>query len=330
MHRRDGGDHRDMRTNQLDQRRDLARMIHSDLEHAELCGPRHERKRERHAPVIIVGRGRCMGLALPAEHKPQRLLGRCLADRPGDGDDPGGRTRARGTGEIVQRPEHVRNNKQRRILRVCAGFLACHNRETGARLQRGLDELVAIAVLALDCEERLARLDRTGVDRKPAHALRQRARTRRAHGGHHGVEDPERLGHATFSFSAAATASWSLNGSIRSPTIWPLSWPFPATSKTSPGCKAATARRIASPRSPISVAPRVAVRIAARIAAGFSLRGLSSVTITASAFSAAIAPISGRLPESRSPPAPNTTTSLRLAYGRSASSALASASGWCA
>ncbi len=39
-----------------------------------------------------------------------------------------------------------------------------------------------------------------------------------------------------------------------------------------------------------------AARIAARIAAGFSLRGLSSVTITLSAFSAAIAPISGRLP----------------------------------
>jgi len=39
-----------------------------------------------------------------------------------------------------------------------------------------------------------------------------------------------------------------------------------------------------------------AARIAARIAAGFSLRGLSSVTITASAFSVAIAPMIGRLP----------------------------------
>src|SRR5580704_13495684 len=58
------------------------------------------------------------------------------------------------------------------------------------------------------------------------------------------------------------------------------------------------ARWIASRRSATSMAPsaaaRVAVRIAARIAAGFSLRGLSSVTITRSAFSAAMAPISGR------------------------------------
>ncbi len=41
-----------------------------------------------------------------------------------------------------------------------------------------------------------------------------------------------------------------------------------------------------------------------------SERGLSSVTMTTSAFSAAMAPITGRLPRSRSPPQPNTQTSL--------------------
>ena len=66
-------------------------------------------------------------------------------------------------------------------------------------------------------------------------------------------------------------------------------------------------------RSPISVAPGAAARMAARIAAGCSLRGLSSVTMTRSAFSAAMRPMIGRLPASRSPPAPNTTTSLPLA-----------------
>ena len=80
----------------------------------------------------------------------------------------------------------------------------------------------------------------------------------RPHRGRHRIEGPERLAHATFSLSAAATASWSLKGNICSPTIWPVSWPLPATSSTSPGCNAATARRIASPRSPISVAPRAA------------------------------------------------------------------------
>ena len=42
------------------------------------------------------------------------------------------------------------------------------------------------------------------------------------------------------------------------------------------------------------------------IASGSSERGLSEVTITRSASRAAISPISGRLPRSRSPPAPNT------------------------
>ena len=72
-----------------------------------------------------------------------------------------------------------------------------------------------VAVLALDREERFARPDRARVDREPRHVARQRARARGPHGGRHGVEGPERLVHATFSFSAAATASWSLNGNDR-------------------------------------------------------------------------------------------------------------------
>ena len=38
-------------------------------------------------PVVRTGRGGRVGFALPAEHKPQRLLGAGLADRAGDGDD---------------------------------------------------------------------------------------------------------------------------------------------------------------------------------------------------------------------------------------------------
>ena len=55
------------------------------------------------------------------------------------------------------------------------------------------------------------------------------------------------------------------------------------------------------------------------IASGSSERGLSEVTITTSASRAAISPISGRLPRSRSPPAPNThehaAASVELARG---------------
>ena len=56
-----------------------------------------------------------------------------------------------------------------------------------------------------------------------------------------------------------------------------------------PLLRSAIALRIASARSPISAAPGASARMAARIAAGFSLRGLSSVTMTLSASSTAIA-----------------------------------------
>ncbi len=61
--------------------------------------------------------------------------------------------------------------------------------------------------------------------------------------------------------------------------------------------------------------------------AGSSPRGLSSVTIATSASRAAASPISGRLPRSRSPPAPNTTCSRPCVCGRSAVSSRSSASG---
>ena len=42
-----------------------------------------------------------------------------------------------------------------------------------------------------------------------------------------------------------------------SPTVWPVSWPLPATTRTSPGSEhGARAARIASPRSPISLRAR--------------------------------------------------------------------------
>ena len=56
--------------------------------------------------------------------------------------------------------------------------------------------------------------------------------------------------------------------------------------------------------------PGAPAMISARMAAGSSERGLSSVTMTISALSAAMRPISGRLPRSRSPPQPKTQTSL--------------------
>ena len=66
------------------------------------------------------------------------------------------------------------------------------------------------------------------------------------------------------------------------------------------------------------------------IASGGSERGLSEVTITRSASRAAISPISGRFARSRSPPAPNTTSTRPDASSRAAASTFSSAPGLCA
>ena len=92
-----------------------------------------------------------------------------------------------------------------------------------------------------------------------------------------------------------------------------------------------TASKIAARRSPISITsaePRSApARMAARIVAGSSVRGLSSVITSTSASRAAISPIIGRLPGSRSPPAPITTITWPSVSGRSVWIAASTASG---
>src|SRR5690242_17729184 len=111
---------------------------------------------------------------------------------------------------------------------------------------------MTIAVVAGDREERLAQKNAAAVDRDAADGRGQRAGARGAHRLRHRLDGPERLaGHAVVPLSAAATASWSLNGSVCLPMIWPVSWPLPATSSTSPRRSSAMAEAMASRRSPI-------------------------------------------------------------------------------
>jgi hypothetical protein len=57
-------------------------------------------------------------------------------------------------------------------------------------LQRRVDEVVAVPVLAFDREERLTRQNRAAIDRKSAHAGGQRAFSLRAHRGGHRLDRP--------------------------------------------------------------------------------------------------------------------------------------------
>ncbi len=89
MHRRDGGDDRHVGPHQPGERRDLAGVVHADLENAVAGLLGQARERERHAPVIVERGDRGMDLAVAREREAERILGRGLADRAGDRDDLG-------------------------------------------------------------------------------------------------------------------------------------------------------------------------------------------------------------------------------------------------
>ena len=125
------------------------------------------------------------------------------------------------------------------------------------------------------------------------------ARSRRAIASPCASTRPQRpRAHATFSRSAASTSLWSLN--VQCPVADDLAGfvTLAGDQQHVAGLRAPPRRR-GSPRGDRRFRARSArgapSMIAARIVAGFSLRGLSSVTMTRSACLAAIAPINGAL-----------------------------------
>ncbi len=80
LHRRDD---RHIGAHHFCKGRNLARMVHADLEDGVAGIARHARQRQGHAPVIVERLDRGMGLARPAERQMQRLLGARLAHAAG-------------------------------------------------------------------------------------------------------------------------------------------------------------------------------------------------------------------------------------------------------
>ncbi len=149
-----------------------------------------------------------------------------------------------------------------------------NHRAGAAAGERIGDVSVPVAVLADQGDEEVARAQRAGVDRDAAR--REVAGDPAAGGRRHRLGRPER-GHRTPSSRRITLAS--SKGSTSAPIVCPCSCPLPATASTSPGPRPSSPAAIAFARSPISVAQGQLARTAARIAAGFSRRGLSSVTI---------------------------------------------------
>src|SRR5689334_20145846 len=140
-----------------------------------------------------------------------------------------------------QRPGHAR----RRVA---------DQRRTGLGGKGGGDEFMAVAMIALQRDKEIAFAQGTGVDRK---SVDGEFRTRLAERGGFGFPGGPQT-HAAHPPKISAdfsTSSRSEKGRTSLPTYCPVSWPLPATTRTSPEPRAAMAVRIASWRSPISRAP---------------------------------------------------------------------------
>ena len=198
-----------------------------------------------------------MRLARGRERQPQRLLGAGLADRAGDADH---------LGLLNARARRGRDRAGRRARRgttSSGASLGNASRLSAATTARPAP--LASAAATNSWPSRASPLIAKNASPRPMVRLSMEmpetdaGSAPRALGAHrlrHRIEGPERsTAHAGFPCSAAATASWSLNGSVWLPTIWPVSWPLPAISSTSPLRSSAMLRAIASPRSPISMAP---------------------------------------------------------------------------
>jgi len=178
--------------------------------------------------------------AVGGEGKPQRLLGAGLSDRAGDGDHLRlGAAHAR-QGQRTQRVEYILDEQQRRIAKRLAAERATTASPAPA-FSAPLDNSWPSQIIALDGEDRRRLWQRAAVAWKyrrsrPAGRPDFSAAMAAAMAStvHSALMPPPRA-------AAAATASWSENGKILPPTIWPVSWPLPAISSTSPDLSSAIA-----------------------------------------------------------------------------------------
>ena len=263
----------------------------------------------------------------------QHLLGAGLAGAAGDSDDarircePG----SGGTADALQRVQGVVDADQWAIIggaRVVAADQSCGSTARKGRRHEGM-----AVTLHLQRHENIARGERAGVD----------GETGDRHGGRAvsgAVRGPTRSSQpqsAVLSHSPVSRRNFfqrrhrgRRKGSTVLPTIWPVSWPLPATNATSPAPDSMRTRHDSV--GTIADLKRAGRRDRSRHGSLPAARcaGLSSVTMTMSALSAAMRPMIGRLPLSRSPPQPKTQMRRPEAKGRSASSAAARASGLCA
>ena len=174
MHRLDRGDDRNMWTDELHQRRDFARVIHADLEHAELDIARKPRQRKRNTPMIVERSARRMRLAAWAKRQMKRFLGAGFSNRAGDGNNLRACARTRGGSGIVHRLQCFFHNKESGVRKPCCRRFV-NDRKRSALFERRFHIIVAVEAVALDRNESFARRDRARVDGNACDVLLYRA-----------------------------------------------------------------------------------------------------------------------------------------------------------
>ena len=167
MRRRDGGDQRHMRADKRDQIADLAEMIHADLEHAIFGVARQRCERQRHAPMIVVGRGARHGCG-PAHCSSSRSISLVVVL-------PALPVTARILALLRARAARARSSSPRwvsaTVSKRSGDAVGRVDDQRRARLgvERGAHEIMAVAIVAFQRHEQIAFLQGAGVDGKPVH-----------------------------------------------------------------------------------------------------------------------------------------------------------------
>ena len=179
MDRRDRGDDRGMRADELGQRRDFAGMVHADLEDGVIGIARQPRERQRHAPMIVVGfvRGMDRGQAARASAaafpwcrscrrcpSPRRCAPRCApAPARPSAFSASSVSATRSSGPLASPAKSARDHGER---------------GSGGESLREI--VMPVRAVALDGEEQIARLERARIDGNSGNAGRHRAAAWRA------------------------------------------------------------------------------------------------------------------------------------------------------
>src|SRR5699024_3453999 len=269
----------------------------------ERSGGRHDRAgRRQHGTDQILGAGLTRRAGHP-DHRQTVLVDKLVDTGPGESSERGEDGRPRPVGVSGQRHRVGLPTVDRRHHDLCTGRtvdLAGHQCRRRARVQGSGDEIMTVDPFTRQGEEETSGLHAPGVELDGTGDGRRRVTSDQSTADYPGDLTEGEGDHDELSsvspcravlprrlMSSSAARARSSKGCTTPWISWPVSWPLPAITTTSPVRAQSIAAPIAAPRSPISstcvrspAADSAPARTAARIEDGSSVRGLSSVTTT--------------------------------------------------